>query len=229
MTDLVRQTYQVLGEGAGVASLLVALIALIGAIAAALVAYLTSARSVYVTAITVERSKWIEKLRDSMSCASSLMVKVSNRLQFFSGRLGGGPEVTSKEMVDSLEALSEVIAKIQLQLNPFGVVDRNILRLVEAMSFAHDTEFELIQDADRLLIGHAQWLLKIEWEKVKYEARGWLYRFSHVGWEARRLGRYQEWAAAEGSIEAVVERFAKEAGKRADKSPHGAKHEPRTP
>ena len=40
-------------------------------------------------------------------------------------------------------------------------------------------ECMLIDKADKLLISHSQWLLKAEWEKVKFEARGPLYRWLH--------------------------------------------------
>jgi hypothetical protein len=58
-----------------------------------------------------------------------------------------------------------------LQLNPFNEIDENIIRILDdfEQSFRNPRTSEWAGD-DHLLVAHAQWLLKAEWEKVKCEA-----------------------------------------------------------
>ena len=62
---------------------------------------------------------------------------------------------------------------IKLQLNPFNEIDANLLSILDEFtdSFNNPTDF-MWASHDYLLIAHAQWLLKAEWEKVKSEAAG---------------------------------------------------------
>ena len=65
----------------------------------------------------------------------------------------------------------------------------------------------LVDRADKLIIAHAQFLLKIEWEKVKYEARGWCYRIWHRNYEKELIDEYVRFVSSEGEIETIRSEF----------------------
>jgi hypothetical protein len=59
-----------------------AIIALAGSILAALLAYLTARRSVYINSVTVERSKWIAELRGNLAVLSGHILNINQTLVF---------------------------------------------------------------------------------------------------------------------------------------------------
>jgi low affinity Fe/Cu permease len=206
MLESVKQVYAIFNGPAGAASMAVALIALTGVMAGALVTYLNAARTVYITSITVERSKWIDKLRINIAGASGALLEAALKMKLRRDREVTNSRVTLDEIEKAVSKSNEYIALVQLQLNPFGAIDRNLLKLLEGFDLQEDTAWEAVLDYDKAVIAHSQWLLKIEWEKVKYEARGWLYRLFHVGWERRRLGEYRAWVDSGESPEEIIAR-----------------------
>lgn len=66
------------------------------------------------------------------------------------------------------------------------------------------TDHALVDKADKLLISHSQWLLKAEWEKVKFEARGPFYRWFHRHDAKNRTAEYAAWAANDGDLAEVM-------------------------
>lgn len=175
-------------------------VALLSAIVGASIAYLIAARNVYINSITAERSKWIDTLRKNLAAYSSAIAHTQLRF-------AGPEENRTASIQEKLEEINELASLIQLQLNPRGPIDKNVLRIVESIVIQKSQNLPLIQKADDLLISHSQWLLKAEWEKVKYEARGMVYRALHRGDESRFVERYERWSMAQPSIESLRDEF----------------------
>jgi hypothetical protein len=92
----------------------------------------------------------------------------------------------------------EQIALVRLQLNPDGVIDANILALLTAIR-AHVGE-EDYHSFEQILVRHVQFLLKEEWEKVKYEARGLWGRIWALYQRHRRKVAYERFCDTEGAV-----------------------------
>lgn len=118
-------------------------------------------------------------------------------------------------VVNVLTKINNIASVIQLQLTPWNEIDKNLLRLIDSVMIRDGTDHLLVDKADKLLITHSQWLLKAEWEKVKYEAHGGLYRWWNNNEDEKRLKKYRAWAAAEGSLDNVIAQFAKEKTRKA--------------
>lgn len=210
--------YNLLGGGAGAASIMVAFIALVGAAAGALASYLVAGRAVYVNTITVERSKWIGALRQNIANYSTAVAQAGLRLAEYNHATD--EEGAARRVFDKLDEINQHASLIQLQLNPWGEIDKNILKLINSVVLRVDGSAGLLVRLDELLIAHSQWLLKAEWEKVKYEAGGPLYRLIHEADERSRLAKYRQWASEEGAIEQLVNDLAVERDR--DESDTGA-------
>jgi hypothetical protein len=207
------KVYHWLDGGEGAATIVVATIALVGAIAGVITSYIVAGRSVYINSITAERSKWIDKLRVNIAAYSGSLAATVFKVHTAEVGQTSDNERGILTVREELEALNKVAATIQLQLNPWGDVDRNILKIIEAIIIRKTTSVELVDRADKLLIAHAQWLLKAEWEKVKFEARSPLYRLLHACSANCRLGDYRRWAVNKGSITSLIADFAAEKAK----------------
>jgi HAMP domain-containing protein len=147
--------------------ILVAVIALVAAVVSAFVSFLISRRSIYINSVTVERSKWIGELRANIASLSGEVRNINQRL------IDNRAFDRSDEFSSSAQKIYRLSALIRLQLNPFNEIDANLLSIIDEFtdSFNSPTDFRWASQ-DYLLIAHAQWLLKAEWEKVKSEAAG---------------------------------------------------------
>jgi hypothetical protein len=110
-----------------------------------------------------------------------------------------GPSV---EYFAQLRELQDLKSQLKLQLNPKSEIDTNIITLVDRLyhlsrKWTVGLELEV---TEHLLIQHAQWLLKAEWEKVKTEARGPLSHMMSGRRERRYLAEYQEFAKTQRSF-----------------------------
>ncbi len=197
--------FEFLGGGPAALAILLALIALCGAIGGAVTSYSIAGRAVYVNSITAERSKWIDKLRTNLATYSGLLAELSFKLLLL--KKEQHQEAAAGEILALLKHIKDVVSLIQLQLNPWGVIDRNILLLLENIVVRLDSEPTLIDKADKLLIAHSQWLLKAEWEKVKFEARGPVHRLLNRTTADERLCEYRHWAALGGCLDGIVDEF----------------------
>jgi hypothetical protein len=161
--------------------------AVVAAIVAAAVSYLIAAKSNYVNSVTVERSKWIERLRFNIATFSGIARSLSYK---FSADV---IKANSSEHVTAIRDMNVLIATIKLQLNPGGTVDKHIISLLDKMPALSETinSASALRRADDLLIAHSQWLLKDEWEKVKREARMFSWVFSSSTERLRSI-RYTE-------------------------------------
>jgi hypothetical protein len=92
----------------------------------------------------------------------------------------------------------ETAALIRLQLNPEGKIDANIIALITAIQdWVGEQEYK---NLERTLVRHVQWLLKEEWERVKFEARGWWGRLWATYLAGRRKAAYKRYCAGDGSV-----------------------------
>ncbi len=90
---------------------------------------------------------------------------------------------------------------IRLQLNPEGVVEQNIIEIVEGIArLAEKRKDFRVFTAHWLLIRHAQWLLKEEWATVKSEAAGLLRRIGAAVKRRQRAKAYQVFCTDDGSL-----------------------------
>jgi hypothetical protein len=130
------------------AQALLALIPLFGVIGGAVASWLVAGRGVYINSITAERSKWLEKLRESISTFQAAVSTYAFRHNLPVIR----EEVADQSKIfEEIERTSRLASAIQLQLNPAGEVDRNILVLVRAMSIARHGSFQKPAKLDDLL------------------------------------------------------------------------------
>jgi hypothetical protein len=81
-----------------------------------------------------------------------------------------GEFVITEEHDELVRKIGLSTTLIRLQLNPRGPIDRNIISLLNVL--VEHRESEDYERLESLLVSHAQWLLKEEWEKVKFESRG---------------------------------------------------------
>lgn len=170
---------------------------LISAIISALIAFVTSRKTLYVNAVTVERSKWIEKLRNNIATYSAAAHGL-----FYKAKTEDWEKGASPEYLAQLRELQDLKSQLKLQLNPKGEIDANIIALVDRLyHFARQWTVGLeLEVTEHLLIQHAQWLLKAEWEKVKTEARGPLRHVLAKWRERQHLAEYRELAKGHGSF-----------------------------
>lgn len=195
MIDWIIQFLQ-RGDAAGLAAratIIAAFLAFVGVILTTLVTLLNARRSLYVNAVTTERSRWINNLRENISAFSGKLRTLS-----YYTTLGDIPKDEHKKIISDVNTL---ISLIRLQLNPFGEIDGNIIQLLEKMpTLAEKPNGETLRTADDLLIRHSQWLLKAEWEKVKYETRGIVLKGIGVVKARCHLARYRNFALGDGSF-----------------------------
>ena len=158
-----------LGGGATALAIVVAIIGLAGALGGALTSYLVAQKAVYINAITSERMKWITSLKNNLASMVSILHSVE-------ARINGSIKADTDELMNDYKKLNEISCLLELQLNPTGGLENNIMVILEA------TQKRLsksgIPEASILIKGlraHARWMFKIEWHQVKIEASGLLY------------------------------------------------------
>src|ERR1700730_2791137 len=110
----------------------VAVIALAGvviaAIISALIAFVTSRKALYVNAVTVERSKWIEKLRNNIATYAAAAHGL-----FYKAKTEDWEKGASVEYFAQLRELQNLKSQLKLQLNPKSEIDTNIITLVDRL------------------------------------------------------------------------------------------------
>lgn len=123
--------------------------------------YRVARRTAFINTVTVERIKWIEKLRDNISTFCGLThTWRSSELE------GKSDELEMLKQLDKLRYL------IRLQLNPGGEYDKEIESLIaEIPDLTHETQVDRLKGKINDLIVVSQKLLKNEWDKVKEESK----------------------------------------------------------
>jgi len=121
-------------------------------------------RTTYINAVTAERVKWINALRENISTFTGLV--------FHYAQLGAN-DPTGEQWVDLFKQTDRLRMLIKLQLNPSGEPDRQIEDLLDAMysQEAYRGDPVAMQNAANQLVRLGQQLLKQEWEKVKLESK----------------------------------------------------------
>jgi hypothetical protein len=137
-----------------------AIIALIGVIISVIISITISRRSSYITAVTTERSKWIDKLRENI--AELLGTCGAIRLAL--------PDLNNDVARSNRQNLDRLIALITMQLNPSNPIDANMIGLLGLILQRVEHKDQNYRELERAFVRHAQFLLKEEWEKVKLEA-----------------------------------------------------------
>jgi hypothetical protein len=170
--------------------------ALVGVIISAVVSAIVSRRSVYINAVTIERSKWIELLRGTISKYSASADRVVTLR-----KARGADYVASVEWATDTQELHRLMSDLMLRLNPTEPEALNLLkaaRKLDQSARLHSSAAVIL--ADEIMVRHAQWVLKAEWERVKEEAAGWLQapRF----WYRRRLRQqaYDQFLQRDGCL-----------------------------
>jgi hypothetical protein len=178
-----------------------AAIALAGVLGSAVISSIISRRSIYINSVTVERSKWIEKLRSNIAdfCAAAASVE----LEYHFGKPMPRTEILKKLIEnDAVRDILRLDILIKLQLNPQGAVDQNLIKLLDVvpeMMFEDGTS--KLSSIQGLIVLHSQWLLKQEWEKVKIESAGWYLRRQLQARAEERLKKYEKFCQSEdGSL-----------------------------
>jgi hypothetical protein len=145
------------------ATIAAAFIALCGVIFAAFSAFVTGRRSVYISSVTAERSKWIEKLRSNIAELLQVCAAINNQKE------NDKPYDEKRNQADGL------ISLISLQLNPADEdgIDKNLITHLRILVDAAEKN-SCFRAEEAKFIRHSQFMLKEEWEKVKSEARGWI-------------------------------------------------------
>lgn len=174
----------------GIMTFVVAVIAFIGVLISAVLSSLIARKSAYISSVTVERSKWLDKLRANISDLVAELSQIS--IQTASDAYPAG-----SEMITSIKRADAKIAMIKLQLNPRGSIDKNIIKVMDlAIKVAGKKAPEIhCRDIEAALIRHSQFLLKEEWEKVKMESRSLFFRPYFCWRERARLKEYQLFCA----------------------------------
>ena len=113
-------------------------------------------------------------------------------------------KITDSERAELIAKINNLLSLILLQLNIFGLIEGNVAKILDEMpGLAERVDGKLLRDRDELLIAHSRWLLKAEWEKVKYEAGGFFIRL-YLSHKAKAfLRRYRKFCAADGSLSLV--------------------------
>ncbi len=140
-----------------------AIIALFGVLISLIVSLYVSQKAVFINSVTVERSKWIDKLRENLAeflrTCSSILLETDKQ----------SPEFKEKQ-----SKADGLIALIKLQLNPNDEIDGNIIEFLGKLPEAAE-KGENYRKLENKFIGHCQFLIKEEWEKVKSEAKNNLF------------------------------------------------------
>jgi hypothetical protein len=173
----------------------VALIALTGVLISALIAFTSARKSLYINSVSIERSKWIERLRQNIATCSGQLLTLSLKIT------GGDDFAKTKECTDYADKINALVSLIKLQLNARGRIDRNIIKILDALpTLALQKNPDKFFAMEHLLILHSQWLLKMEWQTVKYEAAG-IFRKTGLRLKAVVLMcRYRNFELSEGRI-----------------------------
>jgi hypothetical protein len=185
---------------AGWPVIIAAVIAFLGVVISATISLSISRRASYLTSVTAERSKWIDKLRNNIADLLGLCAFMYYKRTYdTSFKYGQSPD--PDELRQKVETL---VATIRLQLNPEGTIDQNMIEILKHIVFLADRGKNAGFVAQWLLTRHSQWLLKEEWETVKSEAAGWWRRRGIAVKRRQRARAYGVFCGGEGSLKELT-------------------------
>lgn len=162
------------------AALAAAIFSFTAVVISVLFTFFASRRSIYISSVTAERSKWIEKLRSNLSD----YVGTCAALQRYNTGFAVMENPDKKSELNRDAARIRALISLQLNPNDESGIDRNlIIQMGRLLSLTGDIKKYAVEEAK--FIRHCQFLLKEEWEKVKSEAKGGI-RY-HLSREPRAL------------------------------------------
>jgi hypothetical protein len=184
------------------ASVAAALIAFLGVALSALVSLAISRRTGYVSAVTVERARWINSLRENIAAYSGRVQALVQKIESESADVAFPAfQKQRAERIPFINDIDRLQALIRLQVNLNGEIDRNIILILEKMRpLAEGNASGELNKAGELLIAHSQWLLKAEWETVKAEAGMNILPFIRRFEVSSRLKKYRVFCDGVGRI-----------------------------
>ncbi len=160
-------------KDASQATIIAATIAVIGVLLSAIISALVSRRSSYISSVTTERSKWINSIRENISNLLGVLSNIRIR------NISEESFRTTQDYSSYIRKADTLISMIKLQLNPREKIDRNIIHILDHLPSQADTDkinYSEYRRFENALILHSQFMLKEEWEKVKYESRLYITR-----------------------------------------------------
>jgi hypothetical protein len=169
--------------------------AVIVALISALVSSFVAHRSVYINTVTTERSRWIEAMRKIISTYSGAAGKISARRKLDS------QYEKSADWASDTENLQKLLSDLTLRLNPTEVEAKHLLTAAKTLDRAariHSPAAFIL--ANEVMVRHAQWVAKAEWERVKQEASGWLATPIFAWRNLRRQQAYNAFLQTDGSL-----------------------------
>lgn len=115
-------------------------------------AFVTGRRSVYISSVTAERSKWIEKLRSNIAELLQVCAAINNETQ------------TSQAYDEKRNKADGLISLISLQLNPAdeGGIDKNLIAYLRILVEATEKPGDEFRKEEKKLVRHSQFMLKEE-------------------------------------------------------------------
>lgn len=116
----------------------------------------------YIDTITMERIKWVEKIRIDISRFSGLTSFWVKSLR----------HTGDKESYELLKEIDILRVMIKLRLNPAGTYDKEIIELLDTIpALTNSIDIKEIDSKLDALTQVSQSLLKVEWERIKDESR----------------------------------------------------------
>ncbi|HWK87276.1 MAG TPA: hypothetical protein VNQ34_07195 [Xanthobacteraceae bacterium] len=169
-----------------------AIIGLVGVIIGAFISAFVVRRSSYISSVTTERTKWIDKLRTNIADLVGTLATISLKSSSDTYR-------KSAEYDADKRKAETLVATVILQLNPDGSIDKNIIKLLHRLPFLAERS-DKYRDAENALILHSQFLLKEEWEKVKYETQSAIARWWKTDCNSEREEKYRNFCESKESF-----------------------------
>ena len=159
-------------EGSFLVGLVSACTALVASVVGPVVTLTVAKRQFNATAISTNRNKWIETLRNELAelislLAAALVVKSQWKDRWDKGR---GPISAEPALLEKFERIVLAQSKIQLLINPNEPDHQRLGEIIEAATrrLGSEDAAEADTDADiRTIVGLSQVILKREWQRVK--------------------------------------------------------------
>jgi hypothetical protein len=111
---------------------------------------------------------------------------------------------TNDELKQDFRKLNEISSLLEMQLNPRGEIEKNIMILLEGVQ--RNLSIKGLDDASLItksLCGHARWMFKIEWHQVKMEASGSIRSVKLFFSRRMLLKSYQDFASVDPGLVAA--------------------------
>ena len=163
------------------------LIAMVGVLLSALISYYISRRNNYINTVTAARINWIGNLKSNIA-------NLYGQFEHIDHNINLDPDyMATDDYGDKIKELARIATLIKLKLNPFNIIDKNLINILDQIvGSANFMSNEIPSNLCKSLVLHAQWLFKTEWEEIKIETAGFWWK-PFLKFKVRRLmHRYEE-------------------------------------